>query len=426
METKPRRWEISRQKIQWLVVLVGIFALGAVFGSQLAVSFAQSNRFELSSEAEEAFQAFFEAYNLIDQDYVTDPELTDLVDGAIRGMVEALNDPYSNYVDAESFPFVDDNLSGEIEGIGVVITENEAGEIEVVNVLEGTPAFQMGLKSGDVFVKVNGEDAIGWTFLELASKVRGPAGTTVDITMRRADELIEFTVVRARIEIPNVEYKILNGNIGYISMAQFSSNARAQVDEAIQALNVNTLDGLIFDLRGNPGGFLSTATQIAGLFLDNQTILIEEFGDGERRTFKLDGSTVLEVFDNGEQRVYATDAGSAGVTVPVVVLVDQYSASASELVAGAWQDHGTVTLIGETSFGKGTVQVQSKLVNGGGVRITVARWLTPNGHSIHELGITPDIVVELPEDAELAEGEDPQLDAALEFLVEQQPVVKTE
>lgn len=422
MNHKPGYWDKVTRLLQFVVLFVVVFAAGALFGGQYNISLAQNDQIELSDEVEEALQPLYETYNLIDRQYINVPELPELVDGAIRGMVEALDDPYSNYVDAESFPFVDDSLSGEIEGIGVVIAENEDGEIEVVNVLDGTPASREGLQVGDVFIEVNGEDAIGWTFLELASRVRGPAGTTVNLMMRREQDLINFDVERARIEIPNVEYEILSGGIGYISMAQFSSSARAQVDAAFDALNVNSLSGLIFDLRGNPGGLLSTATQIGGLFLNDQVLLIEEFGDGERRVFELEGDTVMEVFDNGEERVYATNAGNAGVRVPIVVLVDAQSASASELVAGAWQDHNAVTLIGETTFGKGTVQIQNTLMNGGGVRLTVARWLTPKGSSIHELGITPDLIVEIPEDAELAEGEDPQLEAALEFLLERQMV----
>jgi carboxyl-terminal processing protease len=253
------------------------------------------------------------------------------------------------------------------------------------------------------------------TFLELASRVRGPAGTTVDITMRRGDELIDFTIERAHIDIPNVEYKTLDGGIGYISMAQFTATARDQVDDALAALDVNSLNGLILDLRGNPGGLLSTATEIAGLFLDNDVILIEDFGD-EQHTFRVEDGAVYESLGDNDERLYSRNAENAGISVPVVVLIDQRSASASELVAGAWQDNGAVTLVGVTSFGKGTVQVQSRLINGGGVRLTVARWLTPNGNWISGQGVTPDIVVEIPEDADLSNGEDPQLSAALDFL----------
>jgi carboxyl-terminal processing protease len=398
-----------------MAIIVIVFVLGAAFGSQFSTSFAQ-NGGALSQDEETAFEPLYETFNLISDQFIEPPEKEKLVDGAIRGMVESLDDTYSNYVEPDYFPFVDDNLSGSIEGIGVVITENEdTSEIEVVNVLKGTPAEQNGIEEGDAFITVNGEDAIGMTFLELASRVRGPAGTTVDITMRRGDELIDFTIERAHIDIPNVEYKTLDGGIGYISMAQFTATARDQVDDALAALDVNSLNGLILDLRGNPGGLLSTATEIAGLFLDNDVILIEDFGD-EQHTFRVEDGAVYESLGDNDERLYSRNAENAGISVPVVVLIDERSASASELVAGAWQDNGSVTLVGVTSFGKGTVQVQSRLINGGGVRLTVARWLTPNGNWISGQGVTPDIVVEIPEDADLSNGEDPQLSAALDFL----------
>lgn len=420
MEKKPAVKKQAAYNIQLVLLVIVVFAAGVIFGSQSSISFAQNERIQLPPEAEAAFEPLYETYNLIERQYIDEVELTDLVDGAIRGMVEALDDTYSNYVDAESYPFISDDLAGEIEGIGATVTENEEEEVEIVNVLKGTPAEAAGLQAGDVFVEVNGEEALGWTYLELVSKVRGPSGTTVELLMRRGEELLEFSVQRARIEIPNVETDILEGNVGYISMVQFSSNAREQMDEAFTELDVNSLNGLIYDLRGNPGGLLSTATQIAGLFLDNDVILIEEFGDGETRTFTLRDDEVIEIFDDGTERLYARNAGNAGITVPVVVLIDETSASASELVAGAWQDNNTVTLLGETSFGKGTVQVQNSLINGGGVRLTVARWLTPSGNWITDIGVTPDIIVEIADDAELEDDEDPQLEAALEFILSQQ------
>lgn len=418
MESKPKSTNIIPRQLQIGVLVAVVFVAGMLFGSQGSMLLAQNDRTQLSQDVEAEFEPLFETFNLIQQQYIEEIPVTELVDGAIRGMVEVLDDPYSNYVDAENFPFVDSNLSGEIEGIGVVITENEdTGEIEVVNVMEGTPAEGAGLQEGDVFVIVNGEDAIGWTFLELAARVRGPSGTTVDITMRRDGELIDFTVERARIEIPNIETDLLEGNIGYVRMAQFTSNARDQVNAAIQELNAQQeLNGLILDLRGNPGGLLSAATEVAGLFLEEGVILTEEFGDGRVNTFEIRDGAVYEVFDTGNERVYSNNAGYFGLDIPVVVLVNQTSASASELVAGTWQDSGTVTVIGTVTFGKGSVQIQNTLVNGGGVRLTVARWLTPNGVWISEQGVTPDFIVEIPEDYELAEGEDPQLEAALEFL----------
>lgn len=412
-------WEGTRQ-VRIALLFAIVFGFGVAFGSQFTlVVEAQGRSTSLSSEDEAEFAALFEAFNLINSQYIDPPATDVLVNGAIEGMIRVLGDQYSNYVDPEHFPFVDSDLSGSIEGIGVVISEiEETGEIEIVNVLPNTPAESGGLRVGDIFIKVNDEDVVGLNYLALASRVRGPAGTFVDLTMRRSDELIEFSIERARIEIPNIETDILEGDIAYISMAQFTSTARSQVDEAIVELSVNERNGLILDLRGNPGGLLSAATEIASLFLEDDVILIEQFGSGEERIFEVRDDTVYEVFSSGEERVYSRNGAYSGVEVPIVILLDRRSASASELVAGAWQDNGVATIVGDVSFGKGTVQIQNSLVNGGGIRLTIARWLTPNGNSITDQGVIPDILVELDPDVELAEGEDPQLEAALQFLRE--------
>lgn len=386
------------------LLFIAIFAVGFALGNARSASQAQNSADVLPpADADENFAAFWEVYNLIQKNYVEVPEAEVLVNGAIKGLVDALGDQYSAYIEPDFFQFVDDGLSGSIEGIGVVISEiEETGEIEIVNVLEGTPAEASGLREGDVFIEVNGEAVIGFTYLELAARVRGPAGSTVDLKMRRGEEELEFTVERARIEIPNVESEVFEGGIGYVKLNQFSAPARAQIDEALEEIEAENLNALILDLRGNPGGFLSSAVSIASAFIEDGNILIEQFGDGTEEIFTADGSYL-------------------GLDIPIVVLVDERSASGSELVAGAMQDNGVATLIGVTTFGKGTVQNQSELVNGGGVRLTIARWLTPNGNWIHGNGIVPDIVVEWSvEDREENPDEDPQLEAALEFLREPQ------
>jgi carboxyl-terminal processing protease len=415
-KNRQRTFRDAALPLQLVLLIAVTFGLGVLFGSQYMVSQAQSGT-NLPDEAEEAFAPLYETYNLIQAQFIEDVPVETLVDGAISGMVEALDDQYSAYVNAEFFPYMSQNLSGEIEGIGVTINEMETGFIEVVNVLEGTPAEQSGVEEGDVFLVVDGTNVEGLNTLELAARVRGPSGTTVEITFLRDEEEVTLNIERAPIEVPNIEAEILEGDIAYISMANFTSIARTQIDDAIEGLDFSNLNGLVFDLRSNPGGFLTTATEIAGLFMKEGTILIEEFGDGRSDIFRIEGGQVLQELPDGNIRVYSQNASFADIPVPVVVLLDERSASASELVAGAWQDNGVVTILGETSFGKGTVQLQNALVNGGGLRLTVARWLTPNGDSISEQGITPDIIVEIPEDAELEQGEDPQLEAAIDFLL---------
>lgn len=381
-------------------MVVIIFVAGFALGNQYGVGAAQSP-FTAPPEAEEAFAPFWQVYNLIQDDYV-DPEgdpidQQALVDGAISGMIDALGDQFSGYMDPETFPMINQELEGEIEGIGVVIrTVEDTGEIEVVSVMKDSPAEKAGILAGDIFAEVDGELVIEMNQMELAQRVRGPEGTDVNITMLRGEELVDFTVTRAKIIIPMIETELLEGNIGYIRLNQFGPSARAEIDRALTQMNSESLDGLVFDLRGNPGGLLTTAIEVTSAFLPEGNILIEDFGEYEQ-TFEANGTF-------------------SGLDVPLVVLVDEASASASELMAGALQDHGRATIIGETTFGKGTVQTWQHLVNGGGVRLTIARWLTPNGNWIHQQGVTPDIEIEWnPTSAEEYEN-DIQLDAAIDFL----------
>jgi carboxyl-terminal processing protease len=388
-------WQRSRP-LQIGLIIAAVFAVGFVLGNQNSISQAQSDNVQPKS-AEKAFEPFWQVYNLINNNYIDRVDTSKLVDGAIKGMVDSLGDQFSGYMDAATFPMLNADLSGKIEGIGAVVeTVEKTNEVRVVNVLEGSPAEKAGLKSGDIFAKVEGKDVSGLSQLDLVTKVRGPSGSTVNLTMKRGDQLIDFAIVRAEIKIANVEYRKLDGDIGYVKLRDFTPDARTQVDEALQKLDVNKLNGLVFDLRGNPGGLLTSAIDIGSAFIKDGTILIEDFGNGKKQTFTANGSY-------------------AGISVPIVVLVDKNSASASELVAGALQDRKVATIMGETTFGKGTVQTWQELVNGGGVRLTIARWLTPNGKWIHKNGITPDIKIVWPEDKRDSK-DDPQLQGAIEFF----------
>lgn len=391
-----------------VLLLVAVFAAGVFIGSsginsnaQPDVAQAQPNTLP-PRDAEERFASFWEVYNLIQKTYLDTPDADTLLNGAITGMIEALEDDYSGYVEPELATFIND-LSGEIQGIGVVISKREDdGLIEVATVLPGTPAERAGVKEGDIFLEVNGEDVTDVTTTELAARVRGPQGTTVNIKMQRAEETVDFAIERARIVIPNTETRILDGDIAYIKLNEFTANARQDLDRAFAETDARNRAGLILDLRDNPGGLLSSAVNVASAFLDQgDVVLIEQFGDGTEEVFEATGNSLN--FDK-----------------PFVVLVNGNSASGSELVVGAWKDNGTSIVVGETTFGKGTVQTQNNLTNGGSVRLTIARWLRPSGEWIHELGITPDVVVEwTPEQREADPDTDPQLQAAIEQIIQQ-------
>jgi len=392
-------WLKHRVKIQVAVVLLCVFTAGFAMGAVTHPGYAQEPA--AIGDVDAAFDPMWEVYNLIKTRYVDRDlvEVPKLVDGAIKGMVDSLGDQFSAYMDPEDYTLFQSELSGDVEGIGVVInTDKDTGDIVVVTVLDGAAAKEAGVLPGDIFWEVNGEKVTGLNQTELAGLVRGPAGTEVTITFKRGEEFVEITMTRVHFQVPNVTSKILDSDIAYISMAQFSAQSRAQVDQALKDVDINNRKGLIFDLRGDPGGLLTSAIDMGSLFIKDGVLVYEAFGDGTEQTYEANGNY-------------------GNITVPIVVLVDEGSASASELLAGALKDTGVATLIGEKTFGKGTVQNIQPLSNNGGIRLTIARWLTPKRSWIHELGITPDIVVEWnPKTPEELAAPDPQLQAAVDFL----------
>lgn len=380
------------------VVVALIFFAGFALGNQYAVTRAQGDNTSPPPEAAEAFQPFWQVYNLIQDDYLDSVDTAALVDGATKGMVDALGDPYSGYMNPEVYDLLNSDLSGEFNGIGVVIrTDEETGHVVVVGLIEGAPAQVAGMLPDDILIAVDDQDVTTMTQTDLAVMVRGAEGTQVKITVQRGDEVLDFTITRAKINVPNVESSVLENNIGYIRLNQFSATARADLNGALEAVDVNERSGLILDLRDNPGGLLSSAIDVASAFVESGKIVTEDFGNDNTQVFDANGDY-------------------ANIDVPIAVLVNGSSASASELLAGALQDYDLATIIGETTLGKGTVQTWHELVNGGGVRLTIARWLTPDGNWIHQQGITPDIEVKWDDRTFAPDEADPQLNAALDYL----------
>jgi carboxyl-terminal processing protease len=386
----------------WIsVVVIGLFSAGFLAGNARTMTSAQS-------PDPDVIGMLTEVYNLMQNEYIDPVDANSALKGALDGMLGSLDDPFSGYMTPEDFDMTNAEFEGEIQGIGVVIRTNEdAGTIEVVSVLDGAPAQAAGVLPGDIFHAINGELAADMSQDELASQVRGPEGTDVNITFVRNDELIDLVITRARITIPNVESRVVGDNTAYVKLNQFSANARAEIDAALQELDVNTRDGLIFDLRDNPGGLLSSAVEVGSAFVENGPIVTEWFGPDKQTVFDADGTY-------------------AGITVPIVVLVNEGSASASELVSAAMQDTGVATIIGERTFGKGTVQTWHELSNGGGLRLTIARWLSPGGRWIHERGVVPDTLV-MWTPRTFNEGDrDPQLEYAISEIQQQQVEIATQ
>lgn len=380
-----------------LILTIVVFAAGFVVGNVSLLSRTNAQGRVALSDTDEAFEPFWDAFAIIESRYVDPIDINVLVDGAIDGMVDVLNDEHSGYIRPELYESTTD-FSGEFSGIGVTIrTNQETEEIEVVTVIPNSPAEGVGVEAGDIFFEVDGESVVGLTQAELVTIVPGERGTTVNITFKRDEELVNFDIVRDIFEIPNVSYEIIGDNIAHITMLDFNDVSRTQLDEALDDLDINNTNGLIFDMRGNPGGTLVSAIEIGSAFIE-------------------DGVLLRQVSRDQSEEITRTNDDYAGITVPIVVLVDETSASASEVIAGAMQDYGVATIIGETTFGKGTVQNIPQLSNGGGLRITIKRWLTPNGAWIHEQGITPDIIVEWnPESVDDLE-DDIQLQEAINYL----------
>ncbi len=394
---------IRQHRLPLLIPLLLALTLGYLLGTVRSELNAQIGTSQ-DKDREEIFDTFWQVRDYVQNEYVDpngrDIDLAALADGAIRGMVKALGDEHSGYLDAQQFPVMEEDWSGSIQGIGAVVQRDEtSGFLQIAFVLEGTPAAAAGLQSGDVFAEVDGRDVLDASQLELAALVRGPAGSAVKLTMFRGSETLDFTIERERIAVPNIEWRLLaDTGFGYVSLQHFSASARADLDEAFTAMKVHSLAGLVLDLRGNPGGLLDSALEIASAFIEEGPLAIQDYGDHER--------------------ILNADGNHAGLTLPLAVLVDGRSASASELVAGALQDRGRATIIGVQTFGKGTMQNLFRLDNGGGLQLTIARWLTPDGNWIHGSGITPDLLVAQADDFATTDA-DAQLQAAIAHLLSQ-------
>lgn len=364
------------------------------------------------AQPSEAFAVLCRTYADIKRDYVDEVSDRKLVEGAVRGMIEyGLGDPYSGYLTPEQYQSAQDDLSGEFSGIGAEVGMKnlaDPGDLEACSVvtdtcamvivapLDGSPAEAAGLRAGDQIKAIDGVSTIGESVNSLVHVVRGPAGTDVILTIERDGESSEITVTRGVIDLNEVQSDLLDGNVGYLRVTSFTDRAPDRVEVAIFALLARGASAFILDLRGNPGGYISAAQSIASQFVPSGELLFTvESGDDVQEWRSQDG--LLQDPD-----------------IPVVVLVDHGSASASEIVAGALQDQGRATILGQPTFGKNTVQVWRDLPDGGGLRITTDRWFTPDHHSAAPDGIRPDVVVASPVDP--LSGADPQLDRALEIL----------
>ncbi|MBM3152331.1 MAG: S41 family peptidase [Chloroflexi bacterium] len=345
---------------------------------------------------QELMAPVWETWDIIHEQYYEQP-LDDqaLVDGMLGGLMDSLPDDHSSYMNPQQTRDANIDMSGEYDGIGAWV-DIEGEFLTIVRPIPGYPAEAAGLKTGDQVIAVDGEDVIGLEPALVRLKVMGPAGTEVVLTIVRegVDEPFDVTVTRAHIVIPSVEGRMLDGGIAYIAISVFGDSAGTELRTILSGLLDQGAVGIILDLRNNTGGYTTSATEVASEFIGEGVIWYEAYGDGTR-------------YENE-----AIPGGLATGDIPLVVLVNEWSASASELVSGAIQDYDRGQLVGVATYGKGSVQNWVPISNGGTVRVTIAKWLTPDGRTIHETGLTPDVIVEMTLEQSEA-GLDPQLDKAV-------------
>lgn len=401
----------TRQKRKlpfWLGILVGIAAVSVLFAVMITVFglrmaredyVSQSNADSTSIEAAESKIGLIK--NLVDQYYLWDIDEDLMEEKIVDGYVAGLDDKYAEYYTAEEFEELKEMVSGSYAGIGVSITMEEDGNIVVYKVFSGSPAEEAGIHVGDVIVEAAGERNFE-TIDDIVEVVRGVPGTTVDLVIDRDGEEIPFTVERANISMDMISYKMLDDNIGYIYIEEFEEVAAEQFNAALDDLEAQGMESLILDLRDNPGGDYDTVVAMADRILPEGPIM----------TVKDRSGTI--VTENSDADHY--------IDIPMAVLINGNSASASEVFVGAIQDYDMAVIIGEQSYGKGIVQSIFTFPDGSGVKFSTQEYYTPSGDSIHGVGITPDIVIEIPEEAYedgyIDEDEDVQLQKAIEVLSE--------
>jgi len=367
----------------FVVVVCGTLVLSSWLARQVSA---------VGRDAYQNIEAFANVLTMVQKNYVDDVETNELIDGAINGMLSSL-DPHSAYLTPDLYKELQVDTRGSFGGLGIEITQRN-GVLTVVSPIEDTPAFRAGIKSGDQIIKIDQEFTKDMTLLQAVKLMRGPEGSKISLTIRREGEpdWIDLTLKREVIQIKSVKYRVLEPHYGYLRITQFQERTEHDAKNALAALEKESggLQGLVLDLRNNPGGLLSQAVKVADLFLDSGMVVYTE---GR--------------LDNQAQKFYA-HKGSGNPEFPIVALVNGGSASASEIVAGALQDHKRALVLGTQTFGKGSVQTILPLADGdAAIRLTTARYFTPNGRSIQATGITPDIIMEPVLQQVAAQGERP-------------------
>tara|TARA_Y100000022_G_scaffold100230_1_gene86540 strand:+ start:216 stop:1349 length:1134 start_codon:yes stop_codon:yes gene_type:complete len=355
--------------------------------------------FSTESNVYKKIDLFGEVLEKINNEYVDEIDQSESMDSAINGLLQSL-DPYSAYMSPETFNEMQTETSGEFGGLGIEVSM-EAGVVKVISPIDDTPASRAGIKAGDYIVKISNIQVQGKTLSEAVDLMRGPVGSSIELTVRRKGEkkALTFEITREVIQIQSVKSDILEGNIGYIRLTSFNENSSKQIKEKIKFLeNKKTIESYILDLRNNPGGLLSQAISISDFFLDNGEIVSTK----SRK--------------KSENRKWFASEGDLTNGKTIIVLINYGSASAAEIVAGAIKDHKRGIILGENSYGKGSVQSIIPLKNKGAIRLTVAKYYLPSGKSISEVGVSPDIEIEEIDEFKIKSETDNQLSYAIKLL----------
>lgn len=385
-----------------IVIMIITLILGGVIGSFINyITTSKKPEKEIVSTVPNDLREFVNTYNNIMNDYYEEVNKEELLEAGINGMLEYLGDDYSVYMDQETSNNFNEQVEGKYTGIGVEIIQESEDRIYISRVFENSPASKAGLKQGDVFIKVDGEDVTGKTAADISSLIKGSKTGKVEVVVKRGEEEKTFTLTLKQVEIESVTSKIFEKNgkkIGYLELSIFASNTHTQFEKKLLELEGKNIDSLIIDVRDNSGGYLSTVTDIASLFMNKSKVI-----------YQLDTKGVVE-------QIYSKTNTSR--KYDIAVLINRNSASASEILAAALQESYGATVVGTNSFGKGTVQKAYQLESGATVKYTIQKWLTPNGNWVNEVGVKPDVEVNLENDYYLnpSDDTDNQLQKAIEEL----------
>lgn len=392
--------KVKKSRVKWFYVLVVpvVFIAGIFAGKLVDISFIDggSTRSLVGGQDDLEYSSVEEAYDTLAASYDGELDRSKLIDGLKKGLAEATGDPYTEYFSAEESKSFNEQLSGSFTGIGAELgKENNA--VIIIAPIEGYPAQKAGLMARDIILKIDDEDALSFSITDAVKKIRGPVDTSVKLNVLRGSEQLEFTIVRAEIKLPSVEYEVLEGGVCNIRISRFSDDTDTLVVEAIKLCKEKATTTVLLDLRNNPGGYLEQSIRVASHWVDRGKNIVTE---------KRGGNVIKE---------HPAISGQEFKGTKTVVLINAGSASASEIVAGALKDYNLATLVGEKTYGKGSVQEVDQLGGGTSLKITIARWFTPNDKNIDKEGIEPNEKVEITVDQAKA-SEDPQKVRALELL----------